>query len=184
MPPRKSAPAKKKPSTGAAKKKSVTKKLPDAKLDATAQLDAFLDKFTPEIAAQARTALRKMRARLPGALELVYDNYNALAIGFAPTERASEAIFSIALFPRWVSLFFLQNGTRLRDLEGLLEGSGNQARHIKLANGAMIDEPAVQDLIAQALELSDKTIDPTQQRRLIIKSISAKQRPRQPAARK
>ena len=33
------------------------------------------------------------------ALELVYDNYNALAIGYAPTERTSEAIFSIALFP-------------------------------------------------------------------------------------
>jgi hypothetical protein len=80
-----------------------------------AQLDAFLDKFTPDIAAQARIALRRMRARLPGALELVYDNYNALAIGFSPTDRTSDAIFSIALFPRWVSLFFLLNGTRLRD---------------------------------------------------------------------
>ena len=85
-----------------------------------AQLDAFLDKFTPEVAAQARAALRKMRARLPGATELVYDNYNALAIGFSPTERTSEAIFSIALFPRWVSLFFLQHGTRLRDPEAYL----------------------------------------------------------------
>jgi hypothetical protein len=40
-------------------------------------------------------ALAKMRARLPGAVELVYDNYNALAIGFGPTERTSEAVFSI-----------------------------------------------------------------------------------------
>ena len=80
-----------------------------------AQLDAFLDKFTPDIAAQARIALRRMRARLPGAIELVYDNYNALAIGFSPTDRTSDAIFSIALFPRWVSLFFLMNGPRLRD---------------------------------------------------------------------
>jgi hypothetical protein len=184
MPPRKAAPPKERPSTSAAKKKSARKKSPAAQLDAAAQLDRFLDKFTPEVAAQARTALRKMRARLPGANELVYDNYNALAIGFGPTERASDAIFSIALFPRWVSLFLLQSGTRLRDPEGLLAGSGKQARHIVLKSPALLDTPAVQDLIAQALELATKPIDPTQPRHLIIKSISAKQRPRRPAARK
>ena len=146
-----------------------------------AQFDSFIDKFTPEIAAQARTALRKMRARLPGAQELVYDNYNALAIGFGPTERASHALFSIALYPRWVSLFFLQNGIRLRDPEGLLEGSGNQVRHIKLQTPGLLDSPAVQDLMAQALELADTPIDPSQPRRLIIKSISASQRRRRPA---
>ncbi len=122
-----------------------------------------------------------MRARLPGACELVYDNYNALAIGFGPGERTSDAIFSIAVFPRWVSLFFLQSGTRLRDPDCFLEGGGNQVRHIKLDHGAMIDDPGVQDLIAQALELATTPIDPAQPRRLIIKSVSAKQRPRRPA---
>jgi len=122
-----------------------------------------------------------MRARLPGAQELAYDNYNALAIGFGPGERVSEVIFSIALYPRWVSLFFLQNGTRLRDPAGLLEGSGNQVRHIKLRAPGQLSDPAVEDLIAQALELAVRPIDPAQPRRLIIKSVSAKQRPRRPA---
>ena len=165
-----------------AKKKAATRSSPAApSLSPAKQLDTFLDKFTPEIAAEARVALRRMRARLPGAQELVYDNYNALAIGFSPTDRTSEALFSIALFPRWVSLFFLQNGTCLRDPDCYLEGSGNQARHIKLDNGAMIDDPGVQALIAQALELAPQPIDPGQSRRLIIKSISPKQRPRHPA---
>jgi hypothetical protein len=146
------------------------------------QLDEFLDKFSPEVAADAREALRRMRARLPGAVELVYDNYNALAIGFGPSERTSEAIFSIALFPRWVSLFFLLHGTRLRDPEGHLKGGGHKVRHIKLHNGAMIDDPGVQDLMAQALELAPKAIDAAGKRRLIIKSVAEKQRPRRPAA--
>jgi hypothetical protein len=163
-----------------AKKKSASRAAPTS--SPAAQLDAFLGKFTPDVAAQARTALRKMRARLPGALELVYDNYNALAIGFGPTDRASDAIFSIALFPRWVSLFFLMNGPRLRDPDACLEGGGKQARHIKLKDPALLDSPAVQELIAQALELSEKQIDPTQPRRLIIKSISAAQRPRRPVS--
>ncbi len=173
MPRRTTQPARKKLVPSAGKEKSPA-----------AQLDTFLDKFTPEVAAQGRLALRKMRARLPGAIELVYDNYNALAIGFSPTERTSDAIFSIALFPRWVSLFFLQSGTRLRDPEGYLEGNGNQVRHIKLKNPAILDDPGVQDLIAQALELSSKKFDPTQPRKLIIKSVSAKQRPRRPASAK
>jgi|SRR5271157_792129 len=147
---------------------------------AEAQLDEFLAKFTPEVEATARQALRKMRAWLPGAIELVYDNYNALAIGFSPTERASDAIFSIALFPRWVSLFFLISGTKLRDPDCYLKGSGKQARHIVLENAATLDDPAVLDLMAQALEMSPKQIDAAQPGRMIIKSISAKQRPRRP----
>ena len=93
------------------------------------QLDGFLAKYTPEIAALAKDIRAKMRKRLPGAFELVYDNYNALAIGFGPSERASDAIFSIALFPRWVSLFFLQ-GAGLLDPHKVLKGKGKQARHI------------------------------------------------------
>src|SRR5437762_11157315 len=109
------------------------------------QLAAFIARFTPEVADLAHAALEKMRARLPGAVELVYDNYNALAIGFGPTERASDAIFSIALFPRWVSLFFLQ-GANLPDPNGLLKGSGKKAKHIVLKNATMLDQPAVQAL--------------------------------------
>jgi hypothetical protein len=147
------------------------------------QLDEFLAKFTPEVTETAKQALRKMRTRLPGAIELIYDNYNALAIGFSPTERASDAIFSIALYPRWVSLFFLMNGTKLRDPDGRLQGTGRQVRHIVLETVTIIDDPAVQDLMAQALELSPKQIDSSQPRQLIVKSISAKQRPRRPSER-
>ena len=47
-----------------------------------------------------RRAVRaKLRKRLKGALEFVYDNYYSLVIGFGPSERPSEAIFSIVLLP-------------------------------------------------------------------------------------
>lgn len=153
-----------------------------SKASSEAQLNAFLAKYTPEIAAEARAALRKMRGLLPGAVELVYDNYNALAVGFSPTEQTGDAIFSIAVYPRWVSLFFLLNGVRLRDPECFLQGSGNRVRHVVLENPATLDDPAVRDLMEQALELSPKAIDRKQERRLIIKSVSAKQRPRRPGA--
>src|SRR6266542_837710 len=95
---------------------------------AEAQLESFLGKYTPAIADQARVILSRMRERLPGAIQRVYDNYNALVIGFGPSEHASEAIFSIALYPRWVTLFFLQ-GAGLPDPHKLLKGSGKIVRH-------------------------------------------------------
>jgi hypothetical protein len=84
--------------------------MPDSQQLSRKQLAGFLTKFTPEIAALAEDILTRMRVRYPTALELVYDNYNALAIGFGPTERASESIFSIALFPRWSACFFCRPG--------------------------------------------------------------------------
>ncbi len=110
---------------------------------------------------------------------MVYDNYNALAIGFGPSDKASEAIFSIAVFPRWVSLFFLQ-GARLPDPDKVLKGSGTTVRHIILTEPHVLEQPAVKKLMAQALASAKKPLDPKQRRRLIIKSISAKQRPRRP----
>lgn len=147
--------------------------------DAQAQLDGFIDKFSPEIAAVTRDVLGRMGARLPGAYRLVYDNYNALAIGFGPTERSSDAIFSIAVFPRWVSLFFLKGAT-LEDPAGLLKGSGKQTRHIVLTRPELLDDAGVLDLMNAALSQTDNRIDEDTGGRLIIKSISARQRPRRP----
>lgn len=164
-----------------APKKSLAKpRASTAAKDAEVQLAGFLAKFTPEIETFAKGVRARMRSRLPSANELVYDNYNALAIGFGPSERASEAIFSIALYPRWVSLFFLQ-AKGLRDPERLLQGSGRVVRHIVLERPDDLDLPAVRDLMQQALELAKVPLDPKAARRLIIKSVSAKQRPRRPA---
>jgi hypothetical protein len=147
---------------------------------AEAQLEEFLAKFTPEIAGLAKAVLVKMRKRLPGAVEMVYDNYNALVIGFCPGERPSEAIFSIALYPRWVNLFFA-HGKGLRDPEKFLKGSGTRVRNIVLENAGTLDDPAVEALIAQAVERAVVPIDSTKKRKLMIRAVAEKQRPRRPA---
>ena len=144
------------------------------------QLAGFIAKYTPAVGRLARAVLEKMRERLPGAVELVYDNYNALVVGFGPSERASDAVFSIALYPRWVNLFFL-NGVGLPDPHRLLRGQGKQVRSIKLLDPATLDIPAVRELMARALERADPPLDGDGPGRMVIKSISPKQRPRRPA---
>lgn len=143
-----------------------------------AQLTRFIAKYSPEIAALARAVLGKMRARLPGAVELVYDNYNALVVGFGSTERVSDVIFSIALYPRWINLFFL-HGAGLRDPKRRLKGNGKVVRHVVLNDAEDLDDPAVVELMARALERSEVPF--TGPGRFVIKSVSANQRPRRPA---
>jgi hypothetical protein len=120
-----------------------------------------------------------MRQRLPGSIEMVYDNYNALVIGFVPNERPSDAVFSIALYPRHINLFFLQ-GAGLPDPHERLQGSGNLVRSIKLENAGTLDDPEIISLMNTALNRAKVPLDPKQPRKLIIKAIASKQRPRRP----
>jgi hypothetical protein len=144
------------------------------------QLAGFLDAYAPEIAEEARAALAKLRKRIPGAVELVYDNYNALAIAFATTEKLADAVFSITLYPRWVSLFFT-HGKGLPDPRKLLRGSGARIRHIQLESAATLDDPAVRALVDAALARAATPLDSKRKRKLVIQSISPKRRPRRPA---
>ena len=144
-----------------------------------AELDSFIAKYTSNVAAQAHAGIAKMRKRLPNATVLVYDNYNALAVGFASDEKVSNVILSITAYPRWVTLFFMY-GVRLDDPDGLLEGSGSQVRSVRLSAPEMLDDPRIEALIANAVARTDVPLKPNTTGEIIIKSISAKQRPRRP----
>jgi len=143
------------------------------------QLNCFIAKYTPEIAKETHAVLQKLRSRLPGALEVVYDNYNALAIGFTPTEKVSHVIFSIAIYPRWINLFFMQ-AAGLDDPNGLLQGNGTVAKHIRLDGPATLDAPEVISLMEHALDRAVVPLDPNQPGRIVIKYVSEKQRSRRP----
>ena len=144
-----------------------------------AQLERFIKKYLPAVAAQGRATLTKMRKLVPGAVQLVYDNYNFLVVGFGPSERASEAVLSVVFAPRWISICLVR-GKGLPDPHRLLRGSGNQVRFIRLDTPKDLDKPAVRALITIALERARVPIDHTARGRLVIRSISAKQRPRRP----
>jgi hypothetical protein len=141
------------------------------------QLAQFIAKFTPQMARLIRAARRKMRARLPHAVEMVYDNYNFFVIGYGPNVRTSDAIFSLAAYARGLRLFFLQ-GRGLPDPEGLLEGSGKKVRSVRIESAAALDSPRLRALVGAALARAKVPLDPRSPRALVIKSVSAKQRAR------
>jgi hypothetical protein len=142
-----------------------------------AQVTSFIAKFDPAVAALIRSSRSAMRKRMPTALELVYDNYNFFVIGYSSTERASDCVVSLACGANGVSLSFY-HGASLPDPDGVLLGSGTQNRFVRLESAKTLSTPAVERLIAAALEQATTPMPASGKTRTIVKSISAKQRPR------
>ena len=151
---------------------------------AAAQLNGFMAKYTSAMAKEGRAALRRMRRLVPGAVQLVYDNWNGLVIGFGPNDRASDAIVSLLMLPDHVTLCFIQDAPSLPDPDRLLQGSGTRVRHVKLAAAADLDTPAIRALIKAAIRRSEVPFVRGVRGTLIVKSISPKQRPRRPKAKR
>ena len=144
---------------------------------ANEQLAAFIDKFEPRHRTLIRAVRRALRRRLPTAYELVYDNYNFFVVGYSPTERPSDAILSMTAGASGVGLCFL-HGAKLQDPSKILQGSGRQTRFIRLESTGVLARPEVEALIAAAVSRSSAPFRDRGRGRLIIRSISAKQRPR------
>src|SRR5688572_24144399 len=125
-----------------------------------AELTAIIDHRPPEMAKLTKAVLAKVRERLPGSVEMVYDKKNALVIGFCSAARASNVINSIAVYAKWINLYFFEGDT-LPDPEGLLQGSGSMVRSIRVTDAAELDRPAVRALMAAAAECSEPPLDPT-----------------------
>ena len=152
----------------------------DLVTDTERRIAGFVDKYTPAIAAQLRDARQRLRAHVPRGVEMVFDNYNALVFGIGPTDRTRESFISIAGYPKWVTLFFL-DGESLHDPDGLLEGEGKQVRGIRLKTPADMATPAVAALIAQAIATRRDALATAAPLSTVIKAEVEKQRPRRPA---
>ena len=143
------------------------------------RIATFLDKYSAEVASELRDARIRLRAKFPRGFELVFDNYNALVFAFSPSERTSDAFISVAGYPRWVTLFFLR-GADLDDPAGLLEGQGKQVRSIRLKRPEDLNSREVEALIVQAIRPHATALLAAPELTTIVKSVSAKQRPRRP----
>jgi hypothetical protein len=160
--------------------KAVANAARPAPADAEQQLKGFVGKFEPKHQTLIRAVRRVLRRRFPTACELAYDNYNFFVIGYSPTARPSDAIVSMTAGSNGVGLCFIRGAT-LPDPKKMLLGSGNQTRFIRLESAGVLARPEVEALIA-AIAQAKAPLPPTGRATLIIRSVSAKQRPRRKSA--
>ncbi len=136
-----------------------------------AELAVIIDARPPQMAKLTKAVLAKIRRQMPGSVELVYDKKNALVIGFCSAARASNVINSIAVYSKWINLYFFEGDT-LPDPEGLLQGAGRMVRSIRVTDAAALERPAVKALMAEARKRAEPPLDPKAKRAIILRQAT------------
>jgi hypothetical protein len=161
--------------------KAARKRTQTTAADAEKQLQRFIDKFEPKHQALIRAVRKILRKRLPSANELVWDNYNFFVIGYSATERPSDSIVQIAAAANGVGLAFY-HGASLPDPHRILLGSGSQNRFVRVESMETLNRPEVKALIDAAEAQAKVPFPASGGGKVIIRSISAKQKARRKSA--
>ena len=161
--------------SGATKHSSITSG------NADKQLQSCINKFEPKHQALIRGLRKILQQRLPTANELVWDNYNFFVIGYSATERPSHSIVQIAAAANGVGLAFY-HGASLPDPHKILQGSGSQNRFVRIESAETLARPEVKALIDAAEAQAKVPFPASGGGKVIIRSISAKQKPRRKTA--
>jgi hypothetical protein len=116
----------------------------------------------------------------PQTNELIYDNYNALAFGWSPTDKVGHTFCSIAVGRTSKNIHFgFYWGSQISDPKNILLGEGNQYRYILVKKIDEFPKAYIKKLVKDAYENSvSKVKDPKQflNGQTITKSISQAKR--------
>jgi hypothetical protein len=95
----------------------------------------------------------------PETNELIYDNYNSLAVGWSPSVTAGDAFCSIAMFGDHINFGF-NRGTEIPDAQKILLGNGSLYRYIQVYNKDDFPEGYMKQLLQMAYENSISRLKP------------------------
>lgn len=114
-----------------------------------AELGRFLAPYDPRVTRLFLAARAAVLRAAPGASELVYDAYNAVATAYGYSDRLSDAFCHVAAYASHVNLGF-NRGADLPDPEGLLAGKGARIRHVRIDAPADLARTGVRALVRAA----------------------------------
>jgi len=123
------------------------------------QLLDFLKPYSADVQNLLLTVRARLRARIPDACEIIWDATNVVGCEFGWSEKGRSGFLHLPAYAKHVNLGFNQ-GASLSDPHGLLKGTGAKIRHITLKSLSDFEDPRVQDLIDQAIEISGKPMQP------------------------
>ena len=144
-------------------------------------LTKFLQPFSKEIQELALWLREFIWDLYPNTNELIYDNYNAVAVGWSPTDKVGHTFCSFAVFNNKYVHFGFYWGSQIADPEKMLLGKGNQYRYIIVNNKDVFPKTYIKKLLKEAYANSLAKVEDKKQiikGMTITKSISpVKKRP-------
>ena len=145
-----------------------------------ADLRKFLKPFPSEVQETALWLRDFVWKQFPKSNELIYDNYNALAFGWSPTDRVGHVFCNIAVGRTNMNIHFgFYWGSQIADPEKILIGNGNQYRYLLVKDRKEFPQSYIKKLMKEAFVNSMlKLEDPNQimEGMTIVKSVSEAKR--------
>ncbi|WP_273567997.1 DUF1801 domain-containing protein [Maribacter halichondriae] len=122
--------------------------------------------------------LRKYILKLvPETNELIWDNYNAVAMAYSKSDQLKDAFCHIAVYAKHINLGF-NRGSELSKRDLKLEGSGKLIRHLKVRSTEDFQKDSIEQIIYEAVGISErrnKNLANTEtNRKSIVMSVSEK----------
>ena len=122
-------------------------------------LNEFLKPYDASIQEIAMTLSTFITGVVPAANELIWDNYNAVALAYSKSEKLKDAFCHIAVYSRHVNFGF-NRGAEIQNQLVKLEGNGKLIRHIKVTSIDEFLKLEIQKMIYEAVLISE-TINPS-----------------------
>ena len=141
------------------------------------QLNTFLEPYNGDIQSLTIELRQFIIDLAPEANELIWDNYNAVAIAYSKSEQLKDAFCHIAVYSKHVNFGF-NRGTELTSHHIKLEGKGKLIRHLKVKNLNEFLQKEIQALVLEAAALSEllnpTLVNKTAAGKSLVMSVSAK----------
>lgn len=163
------------------KKSSPPDYLASHRRAAEAAIEKLVSEHASEHAALLKATRKALRKRLPTAHEIVYEYRDALVISISPDERGYAGVFAIRGDAEGVKLYF-NFGKSLPDPDGLLRGSGGQARWVRIESQATLRKPALKTLMEAAIANHRVPFDDEGRGAIVVRETSAARRKHKPAS--
>ena len=124
---------------------------------------------------------------VPEANELIWDNYNAVAMAYSKSEKLKDAFCHIAVYSKHVNFGF-NRGAELTKVSIKLNGKGKLIRHISVKDFQSFPKKEIKNMIWEAVGISENlnnelTENNFQPKSIVISILEKKIRPNGKASR-
>lgn len=119
------------------------------------QLHVFLKPYSASIQKLTIELRNYITDLVPNANELIWDNYNALAMAYSKSEKLKDAFCHIAVYSKHVNFGF-NRGTELTKIGLDLEGKGKLIRHLSVTDFQSFPQSTLEPMIWEAIGISER----------------------------
>jgi len=119
------------------------------------QLSQFLTPYDKKIQALCKELRDFVTDTVPEANELIWDNYNAVAMAYSKSLKLKDGFCHIAVYEKYVNFGF-NRGVDLEPISVQFRGKGKLIRHVRILDVQSIPKAELQRLIWDAVVIADQ----------------------------